>query len=261
MVQCTEMKGWKSSQGIIKLPRLTAETFCVLTELTSLCAFTNYSADKKGPFVLLFLTIPASPSEAASLGGSCLHQLSSQEQLILLSHLPGPHCRMLKDPFCWGWSPRTGALRVDCPTTRCQSKNQLDLWLCRGQCNEQRAVVIFPQQPKLLETKWESLGQSQPNLGLEEKFLIGPSVCCPAQKLQMWITMAYPTTDRGEYNPVAHCRWKEVPREAVWISGSSKVPEGTLYTSWGALPTPSLHSLGEKVIKISVRLTGHPRSD
>lgn len=53
------MKGWKLSQGIIKLPRLTAEIFRVLTELTCLCASTNYSADKKGPFVFLIFYHPS----------------------------------------------------------------------------------------------------------------------------------------------------------------------------------------------------------
>lgn len=135
---------------------------------------------------------------------------------------PRPQRRMPKDPSCWGWSPRTWPSRLDCPTTRCQSKNQLDLQLCKGQGNEQRAVVCFLQQSKLPEAKWENLGQLQPNLGLEEKFLIGPSVCCPAQNSQMWITMAYPTTDSGEYNLVARCRWKEVPWGAAWTASSSQ---------------------------------------
>lgn len=196
----------------------------------NLCAFTNYSADKKGPFIFFFYTTSASPSKRASLDGSCLH-------------LPAPQCRMPKDTSCWEWSAKTWTFRLGCPTTRCQSKNQVDLCLCRGQHNEQRAAVIFPRQSKLLEAKWESLGLSQPNLGLEEKSFTGQNVCCPAQKLQMWISMAYPTSDGGEYKLAARCGWKEVPGGAAWLPRSSKAPGGALCTLWGALPTPSLENL------------------
>ena len=53
------MKGWKWSQGIKNLPRRTAETFCMLTELTCLCAVTNYSADRKGSFVFFIFYHPS----------------------------------------------------------------------------------------------------------------------------------------------------------------------------------------------------------
>lgn len=216
------MKGWKSSQGIIKLPRLTAETFYVLTELICLCAFTDYSADKKGPFVGFIFYYPSQSQWSSKPRWLMLAQAELSGAAYPSLSPPRPQCRIPKDPSCWGWSPRTWPSRLDCPTIRCQSKNQLDLQLCKGQGNEQRAVVCFLQQSKLPEAKWENLGQLQPNLGLEEKFLIGLSVCCPAQNSQMWITMAYPTTDSGEYNLVARCRWKEVPRGAAWIASSSQ---------------------------------------
>lgn len=211
----------------------------MLTEPTCLCAFTNYSAE--WTLYFLFSATPGSPSETAGLDGLYLHQLSSQEQFLLLYHLSGSWYGMSKDPFCWGWSPQGRAsslvqvFKARLPYYKVQSKMQPDLWLCRGQCNEQRAVAIFLWESELLEAKWESLDQSQTKLDLEEKLLIGPGIYCPAQKPQVCIAMAYPTTDGGKYKLVARCRWKEVPQGAAWVPSSSKAPGGAMYMSWRAL--------------------------
>lgn len=147
------MKGRKMSQRIIKLPRLTAATSAVWLSLHVCVPLQINLQIRKNPLYFLFSTTPASPRKAASIIGSCLHQLRSCEQLILPSQLPDPKCIMQKDPSCWGWSIRTWASRLDCSATRYQSKSQLVLWLCRDQCNEQRAVVIFLQQSEPPEAR------------------------------------------------------------------------------------------------------------
>lgn len=90
------------SQRIIKLPRLTAATSAVWLSLHVCVPLQINLQIRKNPLYFLFSTTPASPRKAASIIGSCLHQLRSCEQLILPSQLPDPKCIMQKGPLLLG---------------------------------------------------------------------------------------------------------------------------------------------------------------
>lgn len=150
---------------------------------------------------------------------------------------------MPKDPSFWGCSPRTWTFSLGGPTTKMSKKKSSKCVAVQKSmqwaesCGDLLSIIqIAGGQMRESETATAKFRSGRKILNWTQHLLSSPEIADG-------VSIAYPTTDGGEYRLAAHYGWKEVPWGAVWVSRNSKAPAGALQTSRGALPAPSLQNL------------------